>query len=75
MKAILKHLEQPFGFIKGFQLERDAKSRAEDREKDAEERKQKQLTNWELPPEIADRMNEIEKQEKVLEEKVDVVIN
>jgi hypothetical protein len=41
MKAILKHLEQPFGFIKGFQLERDAKSRAEDREKDAEERKQK----------------------------------
>jgi hypothetical protein len=39
MKAILKHLEQPFGFIKGFQLERDAKSRAEERDAGADERK------------------------------------
>ena len=71
LKAILKQLEQPNGFIEVTQMEKDAKTRAEDREKDAEERKQKLLTTWELPPDIAERMNEIEKKERAVEEKVD----
>lgn len=54
-------MESPFGFIQGFQLQQKAKSRAEDRMKDAEEKKKEQLTNWDLPPEIAARMEAVEK--------------
>lgn len=68
-------MEQPFGFIKGFQMDKEAKSRAEERETTAEENRQKNLTNWELPKDIAARMDALEKQEKLVEEKVDVVIN
>jgi hypothetical protein len=52
MRQVLKHLESPFGFIKGFQMEQNAKSRAEDRAKQAEENKSKTLTDWELTPEM-----------------------
>lgn len=31
LKTVLKHLESPFGFIKGFQMEQEAKSRADQR--------------------------------------------
>ena len=50
MKSVLKHLESPFGFIKGFQMEQNAKSRAEERNKAAEDNKSKALTDWELTP-------------------------
>lgn len=43
--------------------------------KEAEEHKQEALTNWELPPGIAARMEVVEKQEKALEAKIDIVAN
>ena len=58
---VLKHMESPFGFIQGFQMQQRAKSKAEERMKEAEENKQEQLTNWELPPQIAARMDAVEK--------------
>lgn len=57
LKQVLKHMESPFGFIQGFQMQAKAKSRAEDRMKEAEDNKQEALTNWELPPAIASRMD------------------
>jgi hypothetical protein len=54
-------MESPFGFIQGFQMQQRAKSKAEERMKEAEENKQEQLTNWELPPQIAARMDAVEK--------------
>lgn len=56
-------------------MQQRAKSRAEERMKEAEENKQEQLTNWELPPQIAARMEVVEKQEKALEAKIDIVAN
>lgn len=75
MRQILKHMESPFGFIQGFQLQQKAKSRAEERMKEAEEHKSETLTNWDLPPQIAARLDAVEKQEKVLEAKIDEVAN
>ncbi len=66
-------MESPFGFIMGFQMEREAKSRADGRLSYAEDRKKEQMTNWELPTELATKMDKLEKHEKVIEEKIDVV--
>lgn len=73
MKQILKHLESPFGFIKGFQLEHDVKSRAEMRAKEHEDHKEQNLTNWDLTPEMQVRLAAVEQKERVFEEKFDVV--
>lgn len=52
MKAILKHLESPFGFIKGFQLEAKSKENVEEKKQALEEKKKEALLNWELSPEM-----------------------
>jgi len=75
LKQVLKHMESPFGFIQGFQMQQRVKSRAEERLKEAEEHKQEALTNWELPPQIAARMEAVEKTEKAVEAKIDIVAN
>lgn len=73
LKQVLKHMESPFGFIQGFQMQREVKSRAEDRMAEAEEHKEEALTKWDLPPELAARMDNIEVKEKEIERKVDII--
>lgn len=55
LRSVLKHLESPFGFIKGFQLEKLIEEKAEERKQRAEEHKSEILTNWELSPEMQQR--------------------
>ena len=73
LKQVLKHMESPFGYIKGFQLQQEAKSRAEEREKQQEEHKSDRLQNWDLPPQVQAQLDAVEKHEKVLEAKIDIV--
>lgn len=54
-------------------MEREAKSRAEERKEIAETNKQDQLTNWDLPPALAAQMEVMEKKEKEVEAKIDNV--
>ena len=74
LKQVLKHMESPFGYIKGFQMGNEAQSRAEDKRQEAEEnKKQKALDaqTQDLPPEIIARIEAVEVHEKVLEAKID----
>lgn len=60
LKQVLKHMESPFGFIQGFTMEQKAYKNQEERQAALEEKKQEALTNWEMPPAIAARMEVIE---------------
>jgi hypothetical protein len=73
LKQVLKHMESPFGFIAGFTMEQKAYKNQEERAAALEEKKQEALTNWEMPPAIAARMELIEVQEKAVEKKLDAV--
>lgn len=78
LKQVLKHMESPFGYIKGFQMGNDAQSRAEDKRQEAEEnKKQKALDaqTQDLPPEIIARIEAVEVHEKKLEARIDQVAN
>lgn len=73
LRVVLKHMESPFGFIKGFTLEQNVKKNQEEKEKDLEEQKKKALTNWELSPEMQERLANLEEKEKAVEVKIDAV--
>lgn len=60
MRQVLKHMESPFGFIQGFQMEARAKSKAEERNKEAEDRKDQGMTNWELTPDMQKKLAVVE---------------
>lgn len=70
LRMVLKHMESPFGFIKGFQLERKAKDVAEVKKAEFEEKKDEMMT-WELSPELQERLDKLEVKEKEIEKKVD----
>jgi hypothetical protein len=72
LKAILKHMESPFGFIEGFTMNKNGPSRGENEDDDG---KKKTTPNYELPPEIAARLEKMEVHEKALEARVDIVAN
>ena len=66
-------MESPFGFIEGFQMQIKAKAKQEDRDDDLEKRKQDALLDWDLSPEMNQRMEGLFEKEKVMEEKLDAV--
>lgn len=45
----------------------------EEKKQEVEEKKQEALLNWELTPEMQERMEKLEVQEKALEVKIDAV--
>lgn len=51
-REILKHLESPFEFIEGFHSDIRHKQGEEERQADLEEKKKRQLMNYELTPEM-----------------------
>ena len=72
-KQILKHLESPFDFIKGFHIEQKRLHSEEDRKEKLEERKKDELKNYELHPDLEKRMEGFQEQEKEVEVRVDAV--
>lgn len=73
LRAVLKHMESPFGFIKGFQLEQNVKKNIEEKKEEVEAHKQQALMNWELSPEMQERLANLEEKEKAVEVKIDAV--
>lgn len=74
LRAALIHIESPFGFIKGFQMEQTAVNLAQIREDEMEERKEETLAaELKLPPALAEKLQAMEEKEQVVEKKLDEV--
>ena len=68
-------MEQPFGFIEGFQIEKKTEKIIEEKKAVFEERKEKNDFAYELSPEMQERLASLEVQERIVEEKFDSVAN
>lgn len=74
LKLVLQHMESPFGFIKGFQMEQKVKVEVDKKHEELEERKEEIMSSgWELPPHLQERMEKLEVREKEVEKKVDLI--
>ncbi len=73
LRDVLKHMESPFGFIQGFQMERKVVQNVEERQKDFEDHKKDVLVNWEITPDMQKRLDNMQVQEKAVEKKIDSV--
>ncbi len=52
LRNVNKHMEDPFGFIEGFQMEQKVQEDAEERVAEIEEKKAKGIMDYELPPHL-----------------------
>lgn len=72
LKEVIKHMESPFGFIEGFQIDQMFLQVQYKKQDERAHEKPKEI-EIQLPPEMEEKMKQLDEREQVYEKKFDII--